>query len=87
VLAFPLRANVALGAAILVPQKEVAETLYQRGVVNYEELRRLVAQGRVEYLIADAADNLPGAFLGASLSGYVPHHTIAGFAVFVRKNE
>lgn len=88
ILAFPLGANAALNAYTIVPQKDVAETSYQRGLVSFAAFRELVAEGQLRYVVVDATSSkLPESFLGASLAGFRPDETVGEFTIYTKAAE
>jgi hypothetical protein len=81
VLAFPLPANSAIPEWILVPQKEIAEDVYETGGLTYDALRRQLAEGRIA-LIVTTGDAPPARFLGSRMPAVVEGERIGILRTF-----
>jgi hypothetical protein len=83
VLAFPLAANAALPSHMLVPQKEIAQLLFARQVVDYGAFQQLVARDELALIVTWAAESHPPpSFLGAPMPPVTPVAVVGAYRVF-----
>jgi hypothetical protein len=83
VLAFPLAANTAFPAAMLVPQKEIAHQLFERRIVDYAAFEALVRRNELALIVTTADEQEPPrSFLGVLMPASTPIATNGSFRVF-----
>jgi hypothetical protein len=65
----------------VVPQPRIAEISHAIGVVNYQEFRSCVANGRVGYLVTPAGTR-PSRFLGTDFEDFRLVREVDGYAIY-----
>ena len=88
VLSFDLALNSVIPERCVVPQKELAEAFYDRGIVDYSLFQHYVAQGRIKCVVTEGDARVPDSFLGANISDrFVLDRRIGEFAIYRWRNQ
>jgi hypothetical protein len=88
VLSFNLALNSFIPERCVVPQKDLADTSYDLGIVDYSLFQYCVAQGRIKYVLTDGDARIPDSFLGANISDrFVLERRIGKIAIYRWRNQ